>query len=288
MVKFDPNNIPEPYEVGDFSPFNPSQAIYFMDGYSAADVRITASGETLSFEWYDENTTIAARAPFVYDEEAAKRGLYTVVPKPLRPLGLLPTHLPKGYDRKTTSHLLQVVSMNMTSRDGKSRLLIGYPYAEKYAGLFFSDVVSGNADRGAASYGIVQSLTEFTDPETGGVHVDTNGYPAKSVFAVYHILETTVGAFFNKKPTVMELQPDKAGKLALSLPPIPFEYNLVNGPIPLYDVNDPHSKPVAEVLAAHHNAQAAAVKESEEAWPFHQMDLAKVENDIQTWRATFQ
>ena len=180
MVKVDPSSVPEPYDVGDFSPFTPSNAIYFMDGYSEAEVRILGSGERMKLEWHDDNTSIAASAPFVWDKNVADAGLYVPIPKPLRPVAYFPTHLPEGYTRKTTTHLLQVVSMNMQSKDGNSRLLIGLPFAEKHPGLYFSDIVSGDANRGAASYGVVQSITDFTDPDTGKVDVDSNGYPARS------------------------------------------------------------------------------------------------------------
>src|SRR5262249_43938590 len=152
----------------------------------------------------------------------------------------------------------QVISMNMRERDSNCRLLIGLPYAEKYPELFFRQDIFNDGKTGGSSYGIVQSLTEFDDPETGRRTTEANGYPARSFFAIYHILETKVGTFFNKKPSMMELQPNEQGKLALTLPPIPFNYQLINGPIPLFDVNHPDSSPVGELIAAHHESTQPA------------------------------
>jgi hypothetical protein len=170
---------------------------------------------------------------------------------------------------------MQVISMNMRDREERSacRLLIGLPYAEKYPDIFFnkSHFEPGRTD--ASSYGVVQSLTEFKSNSTGRSDVDANGYPARSFFAIYHVLETSVGTFFNKKATQMELQPSPEGKLALTLPPIPFNYSLINAPIPLFDVRDPDGQPVGEVYAAHHESAGAASRPTPEAWPWHQPQM---------------
>jgi hypothetical protein len=260
--------LPEPYDLADLSPFAPSGAIYFMNGTSGATVRVLSTGEHLSFEWRDENTSIAASAPVLYDETVQERGIYIPVPPPLEPTAFYPRNTPDRYRRRTTMHLMQVVSMNMRSRDGSSRLLIGLPYVEAYPDLFHDGALFGREVKSAASYGVVQSLTEFVDPRTGRMNAESNGYPARSFFGIYHILETPMGVFFNKTPTQMELQPDRNGKLALTLPPIPFSYQLLNGPIQLFDVKDPRGEPVAEVVDAHHESVAAATRATAEDWPY--------------------
>lgn len=275
--------IPDPYEWFDVSRFSTSGAIYFMNGFSEARVRVLASGETLTFKWTDENTSIAASAPAIYSESLNTRGLYVAVPPPLRPVAYPPPEAAAEYRRLTTLHLLQVVSMNMRSADGASALLIGLPYAEKYPGLFRSTAVIGRPT-GAASYGVVQSLTEYRDPVTNATSLERNGYPARSIFAVFHILETKIGVFFNKKPTVMELQPDVNGKLALSLPPIPFRYALANGPIPLFDVNDPNAPAIAEINEAHHESLRAATAPTGEDWPYKEIDHANIARRFSTWQ----
>lgn len=263
-----PAGLPQPYDVADLGPFAPSGAIYFMNGTSGATVRVLSNGEQLSFEWRDENTAIAASAPVVYDQAVGERGMYIPVPPPLEPTAFYPRDTPGQYRRRTTMHLMQVVSMNMRSQDGSSRLLIGLPYVEAYPQLFRDGALFGHEVRNAASYGVVQSLTEFADPRTGRPTVESNGYPARSFFGIYHILETPMGAFFNKTPTQMELQPDRDGKLALTLPPIPFSYRLLNGPIQLFDVRNPRGPAVAEVIEAHHESNAAAARPTQEAWPY--------------------
>jgi len=159
--------------------------------------------------------------------------------------------------------------MNMKSKDSDARLLIGLPYLEAYPKLFGRKDIFGvtRKDRDASSYGIVQSLTEFEE-NNGGMTPYTNGYPARSFFAIYHLIETPIGPLFNKMATQMELQPSAAGKLALKLPPIPFKYQLINGPIPLFLAEDPDGEPVARLLAAHHNDNGAALTESQDAWPW--------------------
>jgi hypothetical protein len=260
--------LPEPYNLTDLSPFAPSGAIYFMNGTSGATVRVLSTGEQMSFEWRDENTSIAASAPVLYDDVVHERGIYIPVPPPLEPTAFYPRNTPDRYRRRTTMHLMQVVSMNMRSADGSSRLLIGLPYVEAYPDLFRDGALFGRGVRSAASHGVVQSLTEFGDPRTGRMNVESNGYPARSFFGIYHILETPMGAFFNKTPTQMELQPDRNGKLALTLPPIPFTYQLLNGPIQLFDVKNPRGEPVAEVVDAHHESSAAATRATPEDWPY--------------------
>src|SRR4051794_19683552 len=60
--------LPDPYELTDVSPFSPSSAVYFMDGFSDATVRLAGSGEELSFAFQDSNTSIGATAPIAYGE----------------------------------------------------------------------------------------------------------------------------------------------------------------------------------------------------------------------------
>lgn len=273
--------LPAPYELTDVSPFSPSGAIYFMNGWSSATIRLISSGEELTFTWTDENTSIAASAPLLYDEKTVTNGIYVPVPPPLKPVAYYPKRTPDRYKRDTTLHLMQVVSMNMRSEDGQSRLLIGLPFVEKYPKIFYSGVFEEQA-KDASSYGVVQSLTNFTKSKTGRREVQSNGYPALSFFGIYHLLETRIGAFFNKRATQMELQPSAEGKLALSLPPIPFLYELLNGPIALYDVNDPNGEPVAELIEARHGSHLAAQKPTPEDWPYHQIDLKKIEDELKS------
>lgn len=268
-------SIPEPYDFGDLSPFATSAAIYFMDGTSDATVRLRGSGEELKFDFHDKSTSIAASSPFVNhsgDDAAA----YVPAPPPLSPVARRPSDAPAGYDRPTSTHFLQVISMNMRGADGSSRLLIGLPYAEAHPELFFRKGLLEAGDD-AQSYGVVQSLTEFTIRD-GGVSLTLNGYPARSFFSIYHLIETPIGALFNKRASQMELQPDPEGKLALSLPPIPFLYSLLNGPIPLFDVKEPNGEPVADLVAAHHEGKKSAQAASVEAWPTRTPDLARIES----------
>ena len=260
------------YDVRDAGPFNPSTAIYFMDGYSDATVRVYATGEVMTFKFWDRATCISATAPVLPSDPAIDAGIFLVAPRPLESRAEFPKRAPREYRRASSLQLLQVISMNMASPDGKARLLIGLPYAEKYPKLFSRADTFADGGRSAASYGAVASLTEFRNPFTRRRTALDNGYPARSLFAVYHILETPFGAFFNKKPTVMELQPGVDGKLALYLPPVPFKYELINGPIPLYDVNNPDGQAMAEIMAAHHNGKAAAI-ETLSSWPWHQPEL---------------
>lgn len=269
-------DLPEPYDLTDVSPFSPSSAIYFMDGFSDAWVRLRGSGEELSFAFEDSNTSIAASAPALYGEGEMDDGLYVPVPEPLAPVAFYPGKTPSDYRRDTTMHLLQVVSMNMRSLDERSALLIGMPYAERYPEIFFAESLLESGPRGAASYGVVQSITSFADPATGKRTIDSNGYPARSFFAIYHIIETPAGVLFNKKATQMELQPNRDGKLATKLPPIPFIYKLLNGPIPLFDVEDPDGDPVADLVNAMHGSHKEASRPTIDEWPYHQPDLTKI------------
>jgi hypothetical protein len=271
--------LPQPYDLTDISPFSPSAAIYFMDGYSDVTFSLHGSGEELYLEFWDQNTSISASSPLLYDNEVVTKGIYVPAPQPLRPAASYPKDTPERYTRPTNLHLMQVISMNMRAKDSPARLLIGLPYAEKYPELFFQTNIFENGDT-ASSYGVVQSLTEFSDSVTGDKTVSSNGYPARSFFAIYHILETKVGTFFNKKATQMELQPSEEGKLALALPPIPFVYSLINGPIPLFDVKDPNGDPIGELKAAHHESNRDARIPTEEAWPFHQPDLNRIEDAL--------
>ena len=85
-----------------------------------------------------------------------------------------------------------------------------------------------------------------------------------------------MGTFFNKKPTQMELQPSPTGKLALTLPPVPFLYSLVNGPIPLYDAKDPNGQPIGDVVEARHGSDGPGSLPAIDAWPFVQPDLPTI------------
>jgi hypothetical protein len=270
-------NIPSPYSWRDVARFAPSAAAYFMDGYSDARIRIRASGEEILLQFWDQNTSIAASAPKTFDSTHLAATHYTPAPPPLNSTASFPENTPKRYQEQTSYHLMQVISMNMRAKDSDARLLIGLPYAEKYPHIFYRNDLFGETrrDSTASSFGVVQSLTQFTEPG-GGRTPDTNGYPARSFFAIYHLIETPVGALFNKKATQMELQPSADGKLALKLPPMPFKYSLINGPIPLYDVNSPTGEPIADVVAAHHNDAGASVTESPDAWPWHSPDVSQV------------
>ena len=256
------------YEQRDLGPFAPSGAVYFMDGSSQATVKIYATGDTLTFDFSDANTSISASEPILYTSSLKTKGMFLPVPEPLKSVAFYPKNTPSRYQAKTTTHLMQVVSMDMRDSTNRANLLIGLPYAEKYPKVFFDTALLGTGISGAASYGIVQSLTSFTDPVTGQPSIKLNGYPAKSFFAVYHILETKFGTFFNKKATQMELQPNEEGKLALTLPPLPFNYELINAPIPLYDINDPNGPAIAEITLAHHNAKLASSRAIEGRWPW--------------------
>jgi hypothetical protein len=264
--------IPPPHTLRDVARFSPSAAIYFMDGYSDATIRLT-SGEEISLKFFDANTSIAASTPFVFNSHATRDGVYTPVPEPLKPRAFLPPQLPDAFRSETTMHLLQVISMNMRSSDGRASLLIGLPYAERFPELFFRNDLFDDVVEGASSYGAVTSLTTFDEPKDPVV---ANGYPAVSSFAIFHVFDTPMGAFFNKKPTVMELQPDPDGKMALALPPIPFKYQLFNGPIPLFDVGRPEGKSIGAVIAAHHESSRASTAPSEDAWPLHLPDLNQI------------
>lgn len=265
-----------PYRATDISPFAPSGAVYFMDGGSDVTFRLRGSTEEIRLDFTDQNTSISASKPLVYTPDALAQGLYVPVPPPLDPIAHLPKDTPARYTRHTTMHLMQVISMNMRNSATGAKLLIGLPYAERFPSIFYQSALFPEGVTSGASYGVVQSLTEFNDPVTQSREVHANGYPARSFFAIYHILETSVGTFFNKKATQMELQPGPTGKLALKLPPIPFLYSLINGPIPLYDVNEPTGEPVGEVIAAHHRDAGAATIATRDAWPYHAPDLQSI------------
>ena len=257
--------IPQPYDVRDVSPFSPAPSIYFVNGRVDATIRLN-SGQQFTVAFGDVNTSIAATAPFVFTPEAVANGIYAPVPGPLQPRAFLPSELPAAYRVATTMHLLQVVSMNMQSDDKSARFLVGLPYVERYPQLFAAERLFEGGRAGASSYGAVTSLTRYS-----GDPVKANGFPARSSLALFHVIETPFGAFFNKKPAVMELQPDRSGKLALALPPIPFDYRLVNGPIPLYAVDRPDGDPVGELLGAAHVSHAGPASSGEpdrNTWPF--------------------
>jgi hypothetical protein len=273
--------IPQPYSWRDVAAFSPSAAIYFMDGFSEAHIRIRKSEEEFSLKFWDQNTAISASDPVLFDETQLTRAFYTPAPAPLISQSFIPENTPERYLRKTTFHGMQVISMNMKSKDTDSRLLIGLPYAEKYPQLFHRTDLFGETrkDKSASSFGMVQSLTEYTDL-SGETSALLNGYPARSFFAIYHLIETPLGALFNKRATQMELQPTADGKLALKLPPIPFSYSLINGPIPLFLADDPEGEPVADLLAAKHHDGNSAVSPTADAWPWHQPNLEKIRSSL--------
>ena len=183
-------SLPTPYDWRDIAPFSPSAAIYFMDGYSDARIRLCGSDEEVFLQFWDQNTSIAASAPMLFDEAVDTREVFTPVPPPLRSCACFPENTPERYKRDTTFHALQVISMNMKSNDTDARLLIGLPYAEKYPAIFFRKDLFGvtRKDKDASSYGIVQSLTQFTEADDAKTPY-TNGYPARSFFAIYHLIE---------------------------------------------------------------------------------------------------
>jgi hypothetical protein len=266
-------HLSSPYTVKDYAVFPQSSAIYFMDGFSSATVKFRGGDQQITMDFTDASTSISASMPFLHDDALCQQGLFVPVPPPLEPVAYLPKRTPDRDTRDTTSILLQVVSMDMRSKDNTSRLLIGLPYAERYPRLFNGGAGFTYGARTGASYGVVQSLTEIVDA-SGRRDVNSNGFPARSFFGIYHIVETPIGALFNKIPTQMELQPSKEGKLALALPPIPFWYELINGPIPLYDVDKPDGEPVADLVRAAHGSRSAATTANLEAWPWHTPHLA--------------
>jgi len=269
------------YTSKDISNFAPSPAIYFMDGFSAAHIRILGSNEEIVLEFRDLNTSIAASSPELFAPGNERKELYVPVPEPLRPFAIFPFQTPYFYKRETTHHLLQVVSMNMKGSDSNSNLLIGLPYATKYPHIFYDKELFKNEENiDGSSFGVVSSLTDFTNSETGLTELESNGYPARSFFGIYHIIETPIGALFNKKATQMELQPDKNGKLALTLPPIPFMYELINGPIPLFHVDNPKGEPVAELFSARHGSDKNSGMPTANAWPWFKPDLPTIETNL--------
>jgi hypothetical protein len=275
--------IPTPYSWRDVAVFAPSAAVYFMDGYSDARIRIRGSNEEIFLAFWDRNTSIAASAPRVFDPSLEEAMVYTPAPEPLMPHARLPEATPDRYKASTNQHLMQVISMNMKSKETDARLLIGLPYAEKYPEVFFRRDLFGETrrDTSASSYGVVQSLTDFVE-SNGEKTATTNGYPARSFFAIYHIIETPIGPLFNKRATQMELQPGGDGKLALKLPPIPFKYSLINPPIPLFLASDPDGKPVADLVSAMHHDAGAAMTPTTDSWPLHKPDLESVAKAIET------
>jgi hypothetical protein len=266
------------YDRTDLGPFSPSGAIYFMDGASEATVKIKSTGETLTFSFTDQSTSIAASAPTLFNSGLIKAGMFVPVPPPLRPLAHYPLNTPERFTRRTVLHLMQVVSMNMKDSKSGARLLIGLPYADRYPEIFFNSKLFPSGAEDASSFGVVQALMENQSGSPDQVR--STGYPARSFFGIYHILETPKGTFFNKKATQMELQPNKDGKFALTLPPIPFNYSLINDPIPLYDIKNPTGEPVAEIIAAHHESSREATRFSPDSWPVQSPDLHKVEEAI--------
>lgn len=246
------------YAKEDINPFVPSSAIYFMDGISQATVKLQQPKQEITMRWHDNATSIAASAPVIPNKMRIEDGAFLVAPEPLRSWAHFPSGVPPAYKEGKAMQLLQVISMNMRSDDGKSSLLIGLPYAQKYPQVFSREGFADGA-KDAMSFGVVSSIKDVPGE---------NGFPARSCFAVYHILETEFGVYFNKKPTVMELQPTNDGKLALTLPPIPFRYELVNGPIPLYDIRNPEGPPIGEVVAAHHESSSHVRAIEKGSWPW--------------------
>ena len=96
-------HLSEPYDLTDISPFAPSAAIYFMDGYSNVTFELQGSGEELFLEFWDQNTSISASSPVLYDKEVASKEVYVPAPRPLRPsLFIRSTHL-KGIQGRPVS-----------------------------------------------------------------------------------------------------------------------------------------------------------------------------------------
>ena len=82
----------------------------------------------------------------------------------------------------------------------------------------------------------------------------------------------------------MELQPSADGKLALKLPPLPFNYSLINGPIPLFFADNPKGDAVADLTVAHHRDRAAATDVTDDAFPWRTIDIDRIKETINKLR----
>lgn len=218
------------------APFLQSPATYTIHGDSTITVQVISTGQIINLSLDDPATVIAASAPFLNGSSTDLQGAFVPVPPPLPNLAPEPLSPPPNFN---SSNLLseihmQVVSMVMT--DGVSNLLIGIPYANKYPSIFFDqNLFVGNSP--AFSFGEMESMILDT----------VTGFPARSYFDVFHILETPFGTFFNKQFSQMLLEG------ALNMPPDGQTYDLINGPIDLFDVNNPNGLAVARVINAHHH-----------------------------------
>jgi len=89
--------IPGPYDWRDVAPFAPSGAVYFMDGYSDARIQVLESEEEFFLQFWDQNTSISASAPQVFERGSLERELYTPVPPPLKSWSRFPENTPDRY-----------------------------------------------------------------------------------------------------------------------------------------------------------------------------------------------
>lgn len=215
---------------------------YLLSGYSDVTIELLGSGQTFSVHLVDPDTLIAASAPHLDGSAADISGVPVPAPSPLSPIAFEPQSPPAGFNLGTCEIHMEVVHMHMT--DGTNNLLIGLPYAQTYPDLYFDPNIFIGGAPNANSFGEMEA-------ESSNTACGATGFPARSYFDVFHILQTPLGTFFNKKFSQMRLQPLN-GVLAVELPPYGYTYTLVNGPIELYDINDPHGPPVAEVIAAAH------------------------------------
>ena len=103
------DEIPTPYSWKDVATFSPSAAVYFMDGYSDARIRIRGSNEEIFLSFWDRNTAISASAPRVFDPRIEETMVYTPAPEPLTSHARLPEATPEAYKRLTSQHLMQVI-----------------------------------------------------------------------------------------------------------------------------------------------------------------------------------
>jgi hypothetical protein len=232
-----------PPEQSGAEPFPQSPATYVIHGDSDVGVRVISTGAVINLHLEDFATRIAASAPFVSGSSIDLGGAFVPAPFPLPTIAPEPLAPPPLFNLGPRPEIhMQVISMIMT--DGTNNLLIGLPYAERYPEIFFNNTlfVGGSP---AFSFGEMESTIASTDTATVG-------FPARSYFNVFHILETPFGVFFNKQFSQMELGP-LDGHLALEMPPNGHTYDLINGPILLFDVNNPNGPAVAILEEAHHH-----------------------------------
>src|SRR5687767_12091516 len=102
----------ENYTTKDIANFTPSPAVYFMDGFSEAHIRIKSSEEEIVLNFEDKNTSIGASAPEIFNNVLETKEFYVPVPEPLKPFAKFPYNTPHYYKRETSFHIMQVVSMN--------------------------------------------------------------------------------------------------------------------------------------------------------------------------------